>query len=190
MEIHLGGPSYHHDHHDHHHHHHHRVTTTMHVSSPKALIGFGIFTILFVAALTVAYLFLSKTIGANSYVETQAVIVENYSYFDSSSGNYMYSAIAEFEVDGKTYLVKENKSSNVAKLVGAPVTVKYNPENPQEAEFKSDGFTIIIVIIVDVVFALAGIAMIASGIKKLKNGESLSGGIEESYERYRDQNKI
>ena len=26
------------------------------------------------------------------------------SYFDSSSGNYMYSAIAEFEVDGKTYL--------------------------------------------------------------------------------------
>lgn len=150
-----------------------RHRRVIHIRSPKAMILFGIIVLIFIT-FCAFFAFKSEINPANrsNYVETQGVVVELDDYFDSSSGEYMYTAIAEFTVDGTTYKVKENRSSSNPTPIGTHVTILYNPENPRDAVFKSANVGFVFVIILFSIFYIAGIAIIISGVRKLKRGES------------------
>lgn len=61
--------------------------------------------------------------------------VEEFSDGDPALQTYSYKLIVEFQVDGKTYLVKGNSyyPSKQNGWVGEPVEVIYDPEDPNSA---------------------------------------------------------
>ena len=170
--------SWHNDDHEHNrpiNHYHYRRTRTIQIKSPKAFIWFGIVVILFVTIFgIIAYFSILNPANRDNYVEAQGVVVDNYDYYDYSNGEYLYSAIAEFEVDGEVYMVKDNASSSYPTIIGREVTILYNPENPRDAVFKSSNVAFVIVVIILFAFLISGISTIAIGVKKLRNGETLN----------------
>ena len=55
---------------------------------------------------------------------------DKYSYFDE---DYVYAPIVEYEVNGKFYLVSSDKYVRKPPLIGMPIEVSYDPNNPSEA---------------------------------------------------------
>ena len=53
-----------------------------------------------------------------------------YPYFDE---DYVYAPIVEYEVNGKFYLVSSDKYVRKPPLIGMPIEVSYDPNNPSEA---------------------------------------------------------
>ena len=97
-----------------------------------------------------------------TFVETTSKVVD-YKYNDEG----LQAIVVEYVVDGQTYQKVSNSYSNMPKSIGTEVSVKYNPNNPQDAIWTSDSTNIILPIF-GAVFTLAGVIVVISSIKKGK----------------------
>jgi len=161
---------HHDDYHNHHHYHYHHSTR---VSSPKSFIIIGICILLFMTLFTSILIFTTDIFKTDGYVETTGIIVDETCHFDYDNGDYMYSAIAEYEVNGEKLLVKSTSSSNIPVDIGKEVVIEYNIDNPRDARFKKDTMMVkFIGIPIIAVFYIIAIVMIVVGIKKSRKQES------------------
>ena len=126
--------------------------------SQKILFGL-IFTIIGIAILC----FASSSI--NTYNEKNATFTEtiskvvDYKYDDDG----LQAIIVEYVVNGRTYQKVSNSYSNMPKSIGAEVSIKYNPNDPQDIIWTSESANIILPI-VGIAFTLIGIAILIYGI--------------------------
>lgn len=97
-----------------------------------------------------------------TFVETTSKVVD-YKYDDEG----LQAIVVEYVVDGQTYRKVSNSYSNVPKSIGTEVSVKYNPNNPQDAIWTSDSTNIILPIF-GAVFTLVGVIVVIFSIKKGK----------------------
>lgn len=102
-----------------------------------------------------------------TFVETTSRVVD-YKYNDER----LQAIVVEYVVDGQTYQKVSNSYSNMPKSIGTEVSIRYNPNNPQEAIWTSDS-TNIVLPIVGVVFILAGVIVVISSIKNGKKQKML-----------------
>ena len=98
-----------------------------------------------------------------TFVETTSKVVD-YRYDDDG----LQAIVVEYVVDGRTYQKVSNSYSNMPKSIGTEVSVKYNPDNPQDAIWTSDSSNIILPI-VGFIFTLVGIIVVIFSIKNGKN---------------------
>lgn len=131
---------------------------------PWQAVLFGLIFIVVGAGL----LFFSiKTI--NEYKEKDAKFIETTSKvvaYDRNSDD-LEAIIVEYVVDGQTYTMTSNTYSTNPKDIGESVSIKYNPEDPSDAIWTNDS-TNIVLPIASVVFMLAGVVIIVTGVKKGK----------------------
>lgn len=138
-------------------------------SSSKSAIIIGIVFLLFTALFGfIAYNDANKT---KNYIEISGRVVDYYDKWDSSSGQYLYSEIVEYIVDGKVYEITTSSSSSVPLPFGSRVNVYYNPVNPGVAVVNKKSNTVIIYVFCGI-FGVAGIAVLFSGIKRSINRNS------------------
>lgn len=97
-----------------------------------------------------------------TFVETTSKVVD-YKYNDEG----LQAIVVEYIVNGQTYQKVSNSYSNMPKSIGTEISVKYNPNNPQDAIWTSDSTNIILPIF-GAVFTLVGVIVIISSIKKGK----------------------
>ena len=102
-----------------------------------------------------------------TFVETTSRVVD-YKYNDER----LQAIVVEYVVDGQTYQKVSNSYSNMPKSIGTEVSIRYNPNNPQEAIWTSDS-TNIVLHIIGVVFILAGVIVVISSIKNGKKQKML-----------------
>ena len=102
-----------------------------------------------------------------TFVETTSRVVD-YKYNDEG----LQAIVVEYVVDGQTYQKVSNSYSNMPKSIGTEVSIKYNPNNPQDAIWTLDS-TNIILPIVGVVFTLVGVIVVISSIKNGKKQKML-----------------
>ena len=102
-----------------------------------------------------------------TFVETTSRVVD-YKYNDER----LQAIVVEYVVDGQTYQKVSNSYSNMPKSIGTEVSIRYNPNNPQDAIWTSDS-TNIVLPIVGVVFILAGVIVVISSIKNGKKQKML-----------------
>lgn len=102
-----------------------------------------------------------------TFVETTSRVVD-YKYNDEG----LQAIVVEYVVDGQTYQKVSNSYSNMSKSIGTEVSIKYNPNNPQDAIWTLDS-TNIILPIVGVVFTLVGVIVVISSIKNGKKPKML-----------------
>ena len=98
-----------------------------------------------------------------TFVETTSKVVD-YRYDDDG----LQAIVVEYVVDGRTYQKVSNSYTNMPKSIGTEVSVKYNPDNPQDAIWTSDSSNIILPI-VGFIFTLVGIIVVIFSIKNGKN---------------------
>ncbi len=108
----------------------------------------------------------------DSWPHAEAVVVDYDSeYRRDSDGDrvIMYTEILEFEVDGETYKVKSNSSSNIRPRIGAVREIAYDPVNPRNfVEKSTTSIALIIFIIVGAAFAVGGPVLIVTSLVKRK----------------------
>ena len=167
MYIEIGGGSYHHHHNDH---YDNRSYNRKSITSPKGLILMGILAL--VVTGIVFAVFYNRIFGYSNYIEKEAVVVDLYESYDYEDGTYTYASIAEFEVDGHKYLVKDDVSSSIPDPIGKIVVIKYNPSDPHDAMFKQSSNTVVFLITIIAIFGISAIVMIITGLVKLKQGET------------------
>lgn len=97
-----------------------------------------------------------------TFVETTSKVVD-YKYNDEG----LQAIVVEYVVNGQTYQKVSNSYSNMPKSIGTEVSVKYNPNNPQDAIWTSDSTNIVLPIF-GAVFTLVGVIVVISSIKKGK----------------------
>lgn len=102
-----------------------------------------------------------------TFVETTSRVVD-YKYNDER----LQAIVVEYVVDGQTYQKVSNSYSNMPKSIGTEVSIRYNPNNPQDAIWTSDSTNIVLPII-GVVFILAGVIVVISSIKNGKKQKML-----------------
>ncbi len=136
--------------------------------SQKILVGL-IFTIIGIAILCFASASIKTYNEKNAtFTETTSKVVD-YKYDDDG----LQAIIVEYVVNGRTYQKVSNSYSNMPKSIGTKVSIKYNPNDPQDAIWTSDSANIILPI-VGIVVTLIGVAILIYGIisgKKKKNIE-------------------
>lgn len=145
--------------------HHNRNVTT--IKSRKGLIGFGIVWLLITSLFLGIFIFVNNRTG--DFVETTGIIIDNkYDSYDD-----LYTAIAEYEVDGFVYTVSDNSSSSFPKKIGEEVTILYNPQNPNDAEFKLSKNSLWFVYIIIAVFYAVGIFVLIKGFRTPRDGDNI-----------------
>lgn len=102
-----------------------------------------------------------------TFVETTSRVVD-YKYNDER----LQAIVVEYVVDGQTYQKVSNSYSNMPKSIGTKVSIRYNPNNPQDAIWTSDSTNIVLPII-GVVFILAGVIVVIYSIKNGKKQKML-----------------
>ena len=100
-----------------------------------------------------------------TYKEAEAVIVDYNYEIDTDNGDELRAIIVEYEVDGRKYRKESDSYSTITKSIGDKVMVKYNPNNPSEAIWKSDSSNIIVPI-VSGLFVLVGIFVVVKYFKQ------------------------
>lgn len=100
-----------------------------------------------------------------TYKDTEAVIVDYNYEIDTDNGDELRAIIVEYEVDGRKYRKESDSYSTITKSIGDKVMVKYNPNNPSEAIWKSDSSNIIVPI-VSGLFVIVGIFVIVKYFKQ------------------------
>lgn len=121
-----------------------------------AVVGIGL--LLFSVSTIKTYNEKNKT-----FTETTSVVVD-YAYNDEG----LEAIIVEYTVGGKAYRKQSNSYSNMPKLKGTQVKVKYNPNDPSDAIWVNDS-TNIVLPLVGGLFALVGIIIVVSSFKKMKS---------------------
>ena len=100
-----------------------------------------------------------------TYKEAEAVIVDYNYEIDTDNGDELRAIIVEYEVDGRKYRKESDSYSTITKSIGDKVMVKYNPNNPSDAIWKSDSSNIIVPI-VSGLFVLVGIFVVVKYFKQ------------------------
>lgn len=127
-----------------------------------------IFTIVGIALLCFAVSSIKTYNEKNeTFVETTSRVVD-YKYNDER----LQAIVVEYVVDGQTYQKVSNSYSNMPKSIGTEVSIRYNPNNPQDAIWTSDSTNIVLPII-GVVFILAGVIVVIYSIKNGKKQKML-----------------
>lgn len=103
-----------------------------------------------------------------TYVETTAQVVD-YAY--DSEG--LQAIIVEYQVNSKSYRKTSNSYSNMPSSIGTTVSIKYNPNNPQDAIWTTDS-TNIVLPIVAVVITLVGILAVIFSLKSKKKEDVIT----------------
>lgn len=75
----------------------------------------------------------------------------------SSRTSTVYSALYEYEVDGKTYQFCNNIYSSRYPTIGASATIYYNPKDPGDAYMKQSA-------VMGIIFSIIGVVLIGFGI--------------------------
>ena len=165
VSFHIGGrPQRHRHHHRHYHHrrHHHHIH-----HGPATPVGsggrivFGIITI--IIAFVVLFIGYRNQTRTEDFITTQGVVVDYHEKYDYDSG-YLYSEIVVYEVDGVKYEHSSGSYSNIPRVIGSYMEVKYNPLNPKDAVVGSVSQNIFIYVIGGV-FGLVGVILIFTGAK-------------------------
>ena len=130
-------------------------------ASPKGKIIFGFISILL--ALAMGFLSYMEETKANNYIKVNGVVVDHYTRYDNDGQSY--GEIAEYEVNGHRYECSASSSSSFPKSIGSSIEVRYDESNPSACFVGSKSQNIIIYIACGA-FVIAGICLIASGIKK------------------------
>ncbi len=115
------------------------------------------------------------------YVETTSKVVD-YKYDNDG----LKAIVVEYVVDGQTYRIVSGSYTNMPKSIGTEVSIKYDPNNPQDAIWTLDSANIILPIL-GIVFTLAGIVVVISSIKKGKSHKKIENQVvEKRSELYND----
>lgn len=155
--------------HHHHHYYNHRSSrgSGITLTSGKGKFFFGL---LFAAiALLFGFIVYSNDNKTKGYIEISGYVIDYNDRWDSSSGQYLYSEIVEYTVDGKVYECVSSSSSNIPLPYGSKVKVYYNPINPSVAVVNQKSSNVIAYVICGVIGA-AGILIMFSGVKSLITG--------------------
>lgn len=94
-----------------------------------------------------------------TYTEVTSKVVE-YKY--NSDG--LQAIVVEYIVDGQTYKKISDVYTDVPLIIGTEVSIKYNPKDPKDAIFTTDGSNIIVPI-AGAIFTLVGIYCIYYSFK-------------------------
>ncbi len=98
-----------------------------------------------------------------TYKEITSVVVD---HVQNDEG--LEAIIAEYTVDGRAYRKQSNSYSNMPKSTGTKVQIKYNPNNPNDVIWLNSS-TNIVLPLVGGLFALVGIIVVISNVKKMKS---------------------
>lgn len=116
------------------------------VKSPFIIGGFATLIACLLCCFTASFM-LYKDLSVNSYVQTEAIVVDH-EYITSSDEGMFYDVI-QFTVDGKTYtkVALNNRAYYREPLnIGETIVVYYNPDNPDDVIFKSSSHVVMIVV--------------------------------------------
>lgn len=110
-----------------------------------------------------------------TYIETNSKVVD-YTYNDEG----LQAIIVEYVVDGQTYKKYSNTYSTAAQSIGTEVSIKYNPNNPNDAIWTVDSNNIVLPLF-GIAFLLIGIFIMFTSFKNRNNqnpvGTQTIGGI-------------
>lgn len=109
---------------------------------------------------------LIEQIKAQSYVPTQAVVVD-YAVWEDSDGDDSYSYVVEYEFDGETYRKTSDTSVSLKHALndrGKVITVYVNPDNPKDVVFRNSTHFILITACLGI--PLIGYVIIAFVLRK------------------------
>jgi uncharacterized membrane protein len=156
IHIHLGGGHYrggpyHHGH---------------EIKSRKGTIIFGIIFILITTLIFGGFLFFKNR--NNGYVETTGIVIDQ-----EYARNNTYRAVAEYEVGGIVYTVRESASSSFPPEIGSEVVVLYNPHNPADADIKTSTTITLIIYGIFAIFYIAGICVLIKGFRMPKDEQTI-----------------
>jgi hypothetical protein len=135
------------------------------------ILGFwNIFFLGFIALMTF-FFWSSFTLATQGELTTGRVIALDES---DSDGSTVYSPIFEFTVGGQRYEVNSGIASDPPDYqVGEPITVRYNPANPQHAEVESILNSPWIYGGLLALFAVVMVGLNVYGMRRIWRGESL-----------------
>ena len=172
VSVHIGGRNSHHHKErrvprNYHRHHRNNYSGGGGVSSPKAGIIIGIVFILFAALF--GFLTYNNDMKRKDYIVTSGYVVDYYEKWDSSSGQYLWAEIVEYNVDGKVYEVTSSSSSSSPLPYGSRVNVYYNPVNPGVSVVNQKSNSIIMYVFCGI-FGVVGLAVTFFGFKGLISG--------------------
>lgn len=107
---------------------------------------------------------------AKEYTEIQATVIDivEVRVRDSEYGGYktLYSEVVEYTVDGKTYTKENTSASNAPKSIGSKLKVLYNPDNPDECQFKGSVVSApIFMFVLGGIFGIIGVVVLSNYIK-------------------------
>lgn len=116
--------------------------------APYVIGGIATIFVSLLCGFTASFI-LYKELLANSYVRTEAIVVDHY-YMRSADDDYgHYYDVVEFTVGEQTYTkVALNNGGHTYEPanIGESVTVYYNPDNPDDVLYKSPTHVLLIVV--------------------------------------------
>ena len=90
-----------------------------------------------------------------TYIETTATVTGHYRCL-LDDGTYGENYVAEYEVDGNKYEIRDENCVDFAKAIDEKVKIKYNPNNPSVAIFAND-YSNYFIPFIGIIFVLSGI---------------------------------
>ena len=96
-------------------------------------------TVIFLYSLTRIVITTQQT---SHYEETQGKVVSSFAARTNRGGRTVthHTPVVEYVVDGNIYQIKGEIQSELRPNTGVPVSIRYNPQNPEEAVFASKLF--------------------------------------------------
>lgn len=102
---------------------------------------------------------LKSSIVDPSWKKVDGIVVDTEFKDGGADDSDMYTAIVEYEVDGKTYQAKGGISSSIKPAINSIKEISYNPNNPAEAKVDAGSVLIFIAI-----FPIVGLAVVAISV--------------------------
>ncbi len=103
----------------------------------------------------------------NEFTPITSTVVD-YNYNDDG----LKAIIVEYSVKGKSYRKTSGTYSTMPQSVGSSVELKYNQNDPQDSIWVNDS-TNMILPLVGGLFAVIGVFIVISSIKKMRNGDGV-----------------
>lgn len=90
-----------------------------------------------------------------TYIETVAYVCD----YDFSNNGSEAAIIVRYEVDGTVYHALSDSYSNNPEIIGSPVIIRYNPNNPQDIIWDSNPVSYVLFSILSGIFIIVGVAI-------------------------------
>lgn len=84
----------------------------------------------------------------------------------------MYTPIYEYQINEVKYRYESNMSSSIKPTIGSTVTIKYNPNNPNDAYIEGEGDWLFL--LVGGIFIVAGIFIAVTGFNQMNKQGNIS----------------